>query len=168
MLFALQDYQKKRILTLLYPSQYSLGSGYQVIQGKIAIGSGQIFGKGLFSGTQTQLGLLPEKQTDFIFAVIGEELGLIGCLIIFILLFSIIMRCLYIARTSDVALGRYICAGVGAMFLFQTFENIGMCLGVMPVAGITLPFLSYGGSSLLANLIAISIVNNISRRSRMR
>lgn len=165
--FVLQEYQKKRILSLLYPEQYSLGSGYQVIQAKIAIGSGQIFGKGLFSGTQTQLGILPEKQTDFIFAVIGEELGMVGCIFVFLLLFAIIARCIYIAKTSNVHLGKFICVGVAAMLLFQSFENIGMSLGLTPVAGITLPFLSYGGSSLFANIVAVGIVMNISKRNRV-
>ena len=164
--FILQQFQKNRILALINPAKYSLNYGYQVMQSKIAIGSGQIFGKGLFKGTQTQLGILPEKQTDFIFAVIGEELGLIGCILVIAVLIAIIYRCIKIGKIAKDSMGSYICVGVASMFMVQTFENVGMCLGIMPVAGITLPFLSYGGSSLLTNFAAIGLVLSVQLKNR--
>jgi rod shape determining protein RodA len=159
--FILKDYQKFRIINFLNPENDPLASGYQVVQSKIAAGSGQILGKGLFRGTATQLGFLPEKHTDFIFSVISEELGLFGALICVILLSTIILRCVSISHHANSKLGKYIAIGVAAMLTFQMFENIGMCIGLMPVTGITLPFISYGGSSLLTNLIAIGLVLSV-------
>lgn len=164
--FFLQEYQKNRIRVFFSPESDPLGSGYHVIQSKIAIGSGQIFGKGLYQGTQTQLGYLPVKHTDFIFAVIGEELGLIGCIAVTLLLFSIVYRCISNSNRTKTDMSRYICVGVACMFLAHIFENIGMCIGLMPVTGIPLPFFSYGGSSLITNFIAIGLVLSVYMRKK--
>ena len=160
----LAEYQKNRIRVLFNPESDPLNAGYHVIQSKIAIGSGGFTGKGIGQGTQTQLGYLPAKHTDFIYSVIGEEMGFIGCLLVAFLLFALVLRCIYIARNSDDKFGSYICIGVACMFLAHTFENIGMCVGLMPVTGIPLPFFSYGGSSIVTNLIAIGLVLSIKRR----
>lgn len=162
----LKDYQKNRILVFFNPESDPLGAGYHVIQSKIAIGSGGVFGKGLFNGTQTQLGFLPAKHTDFIFAVIGEELGLIGCILAITLLLSLVIRCIYISNISKNSLGSYICLGIAFMFMAHIFENIGMCIGLMPVTGIPLPFFSYGGSSVVANFIAVGLVINVYKQRR--
>lgn len=164
--FFLKGYQKNRILVFLNPESDPLGSGYHVIQSKIAIGSGQLFGKGLYQGTQTQLGYLPVKHTDFIYAVVGEELGLIGCLLVAILLFAIVFRCIYNSRMAKNDFSSNICVGVACMFLAHIFENIGMCIGLMPVTGIPLPFFSYGGSSLITNFVAIGLVLSTYMRRR--
>lgn len=154
----LKEYQKNRIRVFLNPESDPLGSGYHVIQSKIAIGSGQLVGKGLYQGTQNQLGYLPAKHTDFIFAVIGEELGLLGCIIVTALLFALVYKCLSNSCVVKSDINKYICIGVACMFLAHTFENIGMCIGLMPVTGIPLPFFSYGGSSIITNFAAIGLV----------
>lgn len=159
--FILKPYQKLRFLTFFNPEYDPSGSGYQVLQSKLAIGSGEIVGQGLYQGPQTQLNILPAKETDFIFAVLGEELGFIGCIVAIALLFFLIFRCIYIAREAKSDYGRYLCIGVMAMFLFQAFENIGMCMGIMPVTGIPLPFFSAGGSSILTSMLAIGLVMNV-------
>ncbi len=164
--FLLKEYQKNRIRMFINPESDPLGSGYHVIQSKIAIGSGQLFGKGLYEGTQTQLGYLPAKHTDFIFSVIGEELGLIGCIAVTLLLFALVYRCLADSKRTKSDISRYICIGVACMFLAHTFENIGMCIGLMPVTGIPLPFFSYGGSSLITNLAAIGLVLSVHMRKK--
>lgn len=164
--FLLSDYQKRRIQVFFNPELDKLGSGYNVIQSKIAVGSGNIFGKGFLKGTQNQLGFLPTKHTDFIFSVISEEFGFIGAVLVVLLLFSIIYRCLKIAVNSGDLFGKYICVGISAMLIFHTFENIGMCIGLMPVTGIPLPFISYGGTSLITNMIAIGIVLSVSSHSK--
>lgn len=164
--FLLEEYQKNRIRVFFSPESDPLGSGYHVIQSKIAIGSGQFFGKGLYNGTQTQLGYLPAKHTDFIFAVIGEELGLIGCAVVTGLLFTIVYRCLADASRTKSDINKYICIGVACMFLAHIFENIGMCIGLMPVTGIPLPFFSYGGSSLITNFAAIGLVLSVHMRKK--
>ncbi len=156
--FLLLDYQKNRIRVMFDPESDPLAAGYHVMQSKIAIGSGGVFGKGIGQGSQTQFEFLPAKHTDFIFSVIGEEMGMIGCLICALLLFGLVLRCLYIANNSNNRFGSYICVGVACMFLAHTFENIGMCIGLMPVTGIPLPFFSYGGSSIVTNLIAVGLV----------
>ena len=160
--YVLKDYQKGRIISFFSPESDPLGRGYHVIQSKIAIGSGQVVGRGLFSGIQTQLGFLPEKQTDFIFAVIGEELGLWGCLLVCALLLTIVCRIFYIAANSRDLLGELLCTGVGAMFMFHVIENIGMCVGLTPVTGIPLPFFSYGGSNIIASMLGIALVMLVS------
>lgn len=167
-MFVLSDYQKHRILVFLNPELDRLGSGYNVIQSKIAIGSGGFFGKGYLKGTQNQLGFLPTKHTDFIFSVISEELGFIGAALVIILLYIIILRCIKTAMISQTLFGKYLCCGVSAMLIFHTLENIGMCIGLMPVTGIPLPFFSYGGSSLITNFIAIGIVMSVSFHSARR
>ncbi len=167
--FVLSEFQKNRILNFLFPEADPTGSGYQVIQSKIAIGSGQVSGKGFMQGVQTQLGYLPEKHTDFIYAVIGEELGLIGCIVILALLMILIARCFYLATQAKNTTGMLICSGVGAMFLFHTLENIGMSIGLMPVTGIPLPFVSYGGTSMLTYWIAIALTVSVSiRRDQLK
>lgn len=160
----LAEYQKNRIRVLFNPESDPLNAGYHVMQSKIAIGSGGFIGKGIGQGTQTQLGYLPAKHTDFIYSVIGEEMGFIGCLLVAVLLFSLVIRCIYIAKNSEDKFGSYICIGVACMFLAHTFENIGMCVGLMPVTGIPLPFFSYGGSSILTNLIAVGLVCSVRRK----
>ncbi len=157
----LKNYQRERILVFLNPERDATGAGYQVLQSKIAIGSGEFLGRGYMQGPQNQLEMLPEKQTDFIFGVIGEEFGFIGTLIVLLLLVLLISRCIYVGLHSKNRLGTFICIGIAAMFAFHTFENIFMCIGLMPVTGIPLPFLSYGGSSVLTNFLAIGLVLSV-------
>lgn len=159
--FFLDNFQKNRIYAFLDPESAAETYGYHVMQSKIAIGSGQIYGKGLFKGIQTQLGYLPEKHTDFIFSVIGEEGGIIMCILVTLILMLMILRCIKTAREAKDELGSYLCMGVAAMWLFHTFENIGMAIGLMPVTGIPLPFISYGGSSMITNCMALGIVLNV-------
>jgi len=163
--FVFRSDQKRRILSVFNPELDPLGTGYHAIQSKIALGSGQLTGRGLFNGTQTQYGYLPAKQTDFIFSVAGEEFGMIGCLVIIALLTVIIARCLIVARRSTGSATSLVCLGVAAMIIFQTFENIGMCIGFMPVVGLPLPFFSYGGSSIMTVFIAIGLINSAKMRS---
>lgn len=139
---------------------------WQTNQSKIALASGQLTGTGLFNGRQTQSGALPEKQTDFIFSVIGEELGMIACIAVIILLLAIIFRCIYVGLKSHNTMSMLICFGVAAWLIFQTFENIGMCIGIAPVIGITLPFFSYGGSSLFSIFAAMGVVSGIKYRPK--
>lgn len=167
-MFLLSDYQKHRILVFLNPELDKLGSGYNVIQSKIAVGSGGFFGKGYLNGTQNQLGFLPTKHTDFIFSVISEELGFIGAAAVVILLSVIIWRCIKTAMDSKTLFGRYIAIGVSAMFIFHSIENIGMCIGLTPVTGIPLPFFSYGGTSLLTNLVAVGLVLSVGNYNSKR
>lgn len=164
--FFLDSYQKNRIYALFNPESAAESYGYHVMQSKIAIGSGQVTGKGLFKGIQTQMGYLPEKHTDFIYSVIGEEGGIIMCMITVLVLMFLILRCIYIARTAKDELGSFICMGVAAMWLFHTFENVGMAIGIMPVTGIPLPFISYGGSSAMTNCMALGLVLNVYMRRR--
>lgn len=161
----LNEYQRMRILVVFNPELDPLGKGYHAIQSKIALGAGGIWGRGLFNGTQTQYGYLPAKHTDFIFAVAGEELGLIGCLAVCALLCAIIIRCIAIGRRSFPSASSLACVGVAAMLIFQTVENIGMCVGFMPVIGITLPFFSYGGSSILSVFIAAGFISSAKMRA---
>lgn len=164
--FALSPYQQHRIQVFLNPELDPLGKGYNVIQSKIAVGSGGLFGKGYLQGTQNQMGFLPAKHTDFIFSTIAEEFGFVGAAVVVIVLLIIISRCFMVSIRSQNRFGRYIAAGVGAMLLFHTLENVGMCIGLMPVTGIPLPFFSYGGTSILTNLIAIGLVLSVSRRNK--
>lgn len=166
--FVLADFQKERIKVFFNPESDPLGGGYNVIQSKIAVGSGQLWGKGYLQGTQNQMGYLPSKYTDFIFSITCEELGIIGGLLLVGALFLLIYKCFKTAQKADNAFGRYICVGVGAMMLFHVFENIGMCIGLMPVTGIPLPFISYGGTSLLVNMIAIGLVLSVSYHNKPR
>ena len=164
--FALSDYQRQRINVFFDPSIDPLGDGYNVIQSKIAVGSGQLWGRGYLEGTQNQLGYLPTKSTDFIFSVFSEEFGFVGAFLIVCLLFFIIYRCFNAARKAETSYGRYICTGVGAMLLFHVFENVGMCIGLMPVTGIPLPFISYGGTSLVTNMTAIGLVMSVTYHNK--
>ena len=163
--FFLRPDQKMRILVVFNPELDPLGRGYHALQSKIAIGSGQLWGRGLGSGTQTQLGYLPAKQTDFIFSVAGEELGFLGCLAILFIIGLIIARCISVSMRSNSFSTRLICAGVSAMLVFQTIENIGMCTGLMPVIGLTLPLFSYGGSSVLAVYMALGLISSARMRT---
>jgi len=160
----LAEYQKMRILVVLDSSLDPLGTGYQATRSKIALGGGQLTGQGLYNGTQTQRGILPEKQTDFIYSVAGEELGMVGCVIILLLLTAIILRCLVIAARARNGMGSLVCVGIAAMLIFQTFENIGMCIGITPVIGITLPFISYGSNSIVTMFAAMGIVSSVKMR----
>ena len=164
--FFLDTYQKNRIYALFNPESAAQSYGYHVMQSKIAIGSGQVTGKGLFQGIQTQMGYLPEKHTDFIYSVIGEEGGIIMCMITVFVLMFLILRCINIARTAKDELGSFICMGVAAMWLFHTFENVGMAIGIMPVTGIPLPFISYGGSPVMTNCMALGLVLNVYMRRK--
>ena len=164
--FVFKEFQRNRILNFLNPSMDTQISGYQVMQSKTAIGSGKVFGQGLFKGILTQNNLLPAKHTDFIFAVAGEELGFVGAIAILLLIVFIVIRCFYIAYNAKDALGTLIALGVGTMILVQSFENIGMTVGATPVTGITLPFLSYGGSSMITNFAAIGLVINVKIRNK--
>ena len=166
--YVLKEYQQKRILSFFNPESDASGTGFHVIQSKIAVGSGQLWGKGYMQGIQNQMGYLPEKHTDFIFSIICEELGFIGALLVAGVLFFIIYKCFKTAQKADNAFGRYICVGVGAMMLFHVFENIGMCVGLMPVTGIPLPFLSYGGTSLVVNMISIGLVMSVAYHNKPR
>lgn len=145
-----------------------LNAGWQQTRSLLALGSGQLFGQGLFHGTQTQSSYkssLPARWTDFIFSVAGEELGFIGCLVIILLLCAIVIRCLIVARRAQSSYASYVCVGMAAMLIFQTIENIGMCLFIMPVVGLTLPFFSSGGSSVVTLYAAMGIVSGIKMRS---
>lgn len=162
--FILPEHAKSRIDVYLNPDLDPRGAGYNIIQSKLAIGSGQLFGMGLLKGNQTQLGFLYPKTTDFIFSVIGEEMGFIvtsGIVIIYVLL---ITKAIYIAKTAKDKLGSYIAIGISGIFVFHMLENIGMTIGLLPITGVPLPFVSYGGSSLLTNLILIALLLNISGR----
>lgn len=159
--FVLQEYQKQRILVFLNPNIDPFGAGYHIIQSKIAIGSGMILGKGLFEGTQSQLNFLPENHTDFIFSVVGEELGFVGCVIALLLLFVIIYRSIVIARSANDTFGMLLATGIGSMIVFQVLVNVGMTTGIMPVTGIPLPFISYGVSALTTNMISVGLLLNI-------
>ena len=163
----LKPYQKNRILVFLNPELDPMGAGYHVIQSKTAIGSGQFLGKGLFEGTQNNLGFILERHTDFIFSVIGEELGLVGALVLMMLFLWLLLRCIHIAKVSKDDYGMLICVGIISMFLFHIFENIGMTIGLMPVTGIPLPFISYGGSNLLTNMAAVGLVLNVGMRRQV-
>lgn len=162
--YGLRDYQRMRFTVFLSPEKYPLGPGYQLTQSLIAIGSGGLSGKGLFEGTQSRLAFLPAQHTDFIFSVLAEEAGFIGAAILLLLYLLLIFRILRIAAVAGDSFGALVCTGVAGMFMFQILVNIGMATGMMPVAGLTLPFMSYGGSSLLANLLAVGLVLNIGMR----
>lgn len=160
----LSDYQKARIMAPYFPETVDptgLGITWQVNHSKIALASGGFWGQGFTQGPQAQSDALFAKHTDFIFSVAGEEFGAVGCLLIIILLLAVIIRCIYIGLKSNNYMNTVICCGVAAMLGFQTFENIGMCLGLTPVIGLTIPFLSYGGSSIVSCFAAIGIVSGI-------
>jgi len=163
---AVSQYQIARLQSFVDPSADPQATGYQLRQSRITIGSGGILGKGLFNGPQTNGRFVPEQQTDFIFTVAGEELGFIGCSLILGLYLLLFLRAFAICRRSSDLFGRLVCIGVIAWFSFQAFENIGMSMGLMPMTGVPLPFLSYGGSSMFANLIGIGLLQNVHSRGR--
>jgi len=160
----LKAYQKDRLLVFLNPNIDPLGAGYTIIQSKIAIGSGQIFGKGWLAGTQNQLSFLPERHTDFIFSVIGEEWGLIGALLLVTIYFLLISCSLSIANQVKDKFGMYVCIGIVAILMLQVVINIGMVLGLFPIVGLTLPFVSYGRSSFMIFIVMMGFLLNLSKR----
>lgn len=162
----ISEYQFKRLQSFVDPNADSQGAGYQLRQARITVGSGGFLGTGLFDGPQTNGRFVPEQQTDFIFTVAGEQLGFVGSGFIVLLYFIILMRAFGIARRSTDPYGQMVCTGVIAWFAFQTFENIGMTLGLMPMTGVPLPFMSYGGSSMFANLIGFGLLQNVHARHR--
>lgn len=159
----LKDYQKQRFLSFLFPEQDPLGVGYNVIQSTIAVGSGQIFGRGLGRGTQSRLQFLPEFRTDFIFAFIAEELGLLGSFLVLFLYSIIFYSSFLIVRKTRDMFGQMIIAGVLGMLFFQIVVNIGMNIGILPITGITLPLLSYGGSSILTVFMSLGLVASVKK-----
>ena len=159
-------HQKERIDAFLHPNNLSLGGNYQVWQSKVAIGSGGLLGKGLFQGTQKELKFLPVQKSDFIFSVIVEELGLLGGAVVIGLYSMFLYKIAQIAKNAKDNFGALIAVGFIGMFGFQIFENIAMTMGIMPVTGITLPFISYGGSSILSNMLSLGLILNIGIRSK--
>lgn len=160
----LKPYQKDRLLVFLNPENDQLGSGYHIIQSKIAIGSGQLLGMGFGKGLQNEGRFLPESHTDFIFSVLGEEFGFTGAILLVLLYASMIFKFVKIAKNAKDKFGSMVVVGVASMFIFQMFQNIGMTIGLMPITGITLPFVSYGGSSMWASMIAVGLVLNVGMR----
>ena len=159
-------YWKNRLVSFINPEADELGSGLQLLQSQIGIGSGEVFGKGFLKGTQVSGGFIPEAHTDFIFSVVGEEWGFIGAMILVLVYGYIILRFIIIARTSKDIFGSMITVGIVSSLLFSLLQNIGMTIGLMPITGITLPFMSYGGSSMLTNFMAVAIVLNIGMRRK--
>lgn len=157
----LKDYQKDRLTLFLDPEKDPLGGGYHLIQSRIAIGSGEKYGNGMFQGTQTQLNFVPEQHTDFIFSAIGDQFGFIGCMITLVIFWLICMRLLRIACIAKDDFGSLLAIGVLAMIAFQTIINISMTVGIAPITGIPLPLLSYGRSSLLTNFLAMGLVESV-------
>jgi rod shape-determining protein RodA len=165
----LDDYQIKRLIVFVNPYQDGKGgrgAGWNVIQSLIAIGGGGLNGSGLFNGSQVQLNFLPERHTDFIFAVIGEELGFIGSAFLIVLYGCFLARALVISNNSREIYGSLVVSGITAMWLFHIFENVGMCIGLMPITGIPLPFVSYGGSSMLTNLLGVGLILSVNIRGK--
>lgn len=157
----LQPYQKERLTLFLDPEQNPLGGGYQLIQSRIAIGSGELWGRGLFHGTQTQLNFIPEQHTDFIFSVVGEEFGFVGSICVLVAFWLICLRLIIIASQSKDNFGSLLAVGVLSMIAFQVVVNISMTVGLAPITGIPLPWLSYGRSALLTNFIALGLVESV-------
>jgi rod shape determining protein RodA len=163
----LDQYRKDRILTFLDPGLDPLGKGYHVIRSKIAIGSGGFLGQGLYNGIQSQSEFgLPVKESDFIFAVHGEEFGFIGTTLLIVLFAFMILKCIQISMKAKDHFGKLVAAGIAAMWMFHFIENVGMCIGLMPVTGIPLPFISQGGSAMLTNFMALGVLMSISMRNQ--
>ncbi len=162
--FVLRDYQKSRVLTFLNPDRDPLGSGYHIIQSKIAIGSGMFSGKGFLKGTQNALSFLPEQHTDFIISVLAEEWGLMGCLFLLLLYFLLLLWGLNISYSCRDMFGSILAFGITIMIFWQIVINIGMVMGLLPVVGVPLPLISYGGSSVITNMTGIGLLLNISMR----
>ena len=163
----LKQYQKNRLLDFINPERSRLGSGYHIIQSKIAVGSGGFWGKGYVKGTQAQLRFLPEQHTDFAFSVYAEEWGFLGSLVLIALYLSLIIWGLTIARRCNDRLGALLAVGVAAMLFWHTVINIGMVIGLFPVVGVPLPFFSYGGTSMITSMVGVGILQNISMRKFM-
>jgi len=157
----MHPYQRQRVLTFLSPENDPLGAGYHIIQSKIAIGSGGVYGKGWLNGTQSHLEFLPERSTDFIFAVLGEELGLMGVLVLLAMYLFIILRGLYIATQAQDTFGRLLAGGLTLVFFVYLFVNTGMVVGLLPVVGVPLPLVSYGGTSLVTIMAGFGILMSI-------
>jgi rod shape determining protein RodA len=157
----LKNYQKKRLILFLDPEQDPLGGGYHLIQSRIAIGAGEMWGRGLHHGTQTQLNFIPEQHTDFIFSAVGEEYGFVGCLVLLLVFWGIFVRLLWIAVMAKDNFGSLLAIGILSMIAFQTAINISMTIGLAPITGIPLPWMSYGRSALLTNFIAIGLVESV-------
>lgn len=165
----LKEYQKNRILLFLQPEKDPLGGGYHLIQSRIAIGAGELWGKGLHKGTQTQLNFIPEQHTDFIFSAVGEELGFIGCMVVMLAFWLICLRLIMLAESAKDNFGSLLAIGVLVMIVFQVIVNVGMTIGLAPVAGIPLPWMSYGRSAMLTNFMALGIVESVANyRQRKR
>lgn len=164
----LKDYQKARITLFLNPYQDPLGGGYHLIQSRIAIGAGELWGRGLNQGSQTQLNFIPEQHTDFIFSAIGEELGFVGCICVIVAFWLVCLRLILIAQSAKDNFGSLIAIGVLCMIVFQVVVNIGMNIGLAPITGVPLPFLSYGRSALLANFLAFGVVESVANHRRVR
>ena len=162
--YVLPEHAIRRIQVFLNPGLDPRGDGYNIIQSKLAIGAGQVFGMGYLEGNQTQLGFLYPKTTDFIFSVIGEELGFVATGTIVILYIILVTKSIYIAKTAKDNIGSYIAIGIAGVFFFHMTENIGMTIGLLPITGVPLPFVSYGGSSLVTNFICIGLLLNVSAR----
>jgi rod shape determining protein RodA len=162
--FYLKDYQKDRLATVVFPDKDPRGSGYQVLQSKIAMGSGGVLGKGFKKGSQSQLKFLPARHTDFVYSVIGEEFGFVGAAVVLIIYYAFLLRLFKSAGKARDRTGVYIVFMVGLMMAFQLIVNVAMVIGIFPVVGIPLPLLSYGGSSLLANYLGVSLVLNVKMR----
>jgi rod shape determining protein RodA len=160
----LKPYQQRRILILLRPDLDPLGAGYHIRQSKIAIGSGMLWGKGFLNGTQNKLHFLPEKHTDFIFSVWAEEWGFVGCVVLLVLFGCLVFFCLRVARRSKDRFGSLLVVGMSALVMWQVLINVGMVIGLLPVVGIPLPFVSYGGSSLISICFAMGLIQNVSMR----
>jgi len=165
--FFMKDYQKTRIRSFLNPMSDPLGEGYQLIQATIAVGSGRLFGRGLLRGTQSHLRFLPERQSDFIFASLAEELGFLGSLILILIYFSLLIHILRIAKKSGSEFGALICVGVFALFFTQIIINVGMNLGLLPITGLTLPLISPGGSSIFSLMMGLGLVESVARKRKI-
>ena len=165
--YLLHDYQRQRVLTFIDPSNDPLGSGYHIIQSQIAIGSGGIFGKGYLNGSQAQLAYLPERSTDFIFAVIGEEWGLIGLVTVLFLYLFVISRCLFLATSAQDTFARTIAGSLGLTFAVYVFVNTGMVTGLLPVVGVPLPLISYGGTSMVTLMAGFGILMAVNAKRRL-
>jgi rod shape determining protein RodA len=161
---SLKEYQRRRLIVFVDPKIDPLGSGYNIIQSQIAVGSGRFFGKGVFAGSQSGLGFLPEQHTDFVFSVIGEETGFVGSAAFLGVYFLFIWRVLAVIRDARDRTGSLMASGIGVMFIFYFITNIAMSLGLAPVTGLPLPFVSYGGSSMASAWIAVGILESIHAR----
>jgi rod shape determining protein RodA len=166
-LHLLKGYQLTRLTAFLHPNQNLAGAGYNGLQAKIAIGSGGLYGQGLFHGTFTGGNFVPSADTDFIFTVAGEELGFVGCVVIVALLTFIVVRAVRAAQQADDMYGMLVASGIAVWFAFQSFVNIGMTIGIMPITGLPLPFVSYGGSAIFADMIAIGLLQSVRRHHHL-